>query len=43
MELLALPSLTKSEQYIVVNILLLTLTYFKDAKPALISKVVVNP
>jgi murein L,D-transpeptidase YcbB/YkuD len=36
------PSLTKSEQYIVVNIPSFTLTYFKDAKPALISKVVVG-
>jgi murein L,D-transpeptidase YcbB/YkuD len=28
------PSLTKSEQYIVVNIPSFTLTYFKDAKPS---------
>jgi len=36
------PSLTKNEQYIVVNIPSFTLTYFKDGKPALISKVVVG-
>jgi murein L,D-transpeptidase YcbB/YkuD len=34
--------LTKNEQYIVVNIPSFTLTYFKDGKPALISKVVVG-
>ncbi|TDD94549.1 L,D-transpeptidase family protein [Flavobacterium cellulosilyticum] len=36
------PSLTKSKQFIVVNIPSFTLTYFKDGKPALVSKVVVG-
>ncbi len=36
------PSLIENEQYIVVNIPSFTLTYFKDSKPALISKVVVG-
>jgi murein L,D-transpeptidase YcbB/YkuD len=36
------PSLTKNEQYIVVNIPSFTLTYFKDGKAALTSKVVVG-
>ena len=36
------PSLTKAKQYIMVNIPSFTLTYFKDDKPALISKVVVG-
>lgn len=36
------PSLTQNEQYIVVNIPSFMLTYFKDGKPALTSKVVVG-
>ncbi|UQD55797.1 murein L,D-transpeptidase [Flavobacterium sp. K5-23] len=36
------PSITKNKQYIVVNIPSFTLTYFKDGKPALISRVVVG-
>jgi murein L,D-transpeptidase YcbB/YkuD len=36
------PSLVENEQYIVVNIPSFTLTYFKDSKLALISKVVVG-
>jgi murein L,D-transpeptidase YcbB/YkuD len=36
------PSLTKNEQYIMVNIPSFTLTYVKDGKPVLISKVVVG-
>ncbi|WP_369765812.1 murein L,D-transpeptidase [Flavobacterium sp. WC2429] len=36
------PSLTKNKRYIVVNIPSFTLTFFKDGKPALISKVVVG-
>jgi murein L,D-transpeptidase YcbB/YkuD len=36
------PSLTKNEQYIVVNIPSFTLTFFKDGEPALVSKVVVG-
>jgi len=36
------PSLTKTSQFIVVNIPSFTLTYFKDGKPELVSKVVVG-
>lgn len=36
------PSLTKTEQSIVVNIPSFTLTYFKEGKPVLVSKVVVG-
>ena len=36
------PSLTKTSQYIVVNIPSFTLTFFKNGKPVLISKVVVG-
>lgn len=36
------PSLTKNEQYIMVNIPSFTLTYFKDGKAVLTSKVVVG-
>ncbi|WP_291098748.1 MULTISPECIES: L,D-transpeptidase family protein [unclassified Flavobacterium] len=36
------PSLTKSKQFIVVNIPSFKLTFFKDGKPELISKVVVG-
>lgn len=36
------PSLTKTKQYIVVNIPAFALTYFKDGKPTLVSKVVVG-
>ncbi|WP_369752979.1 murein L,D-transpeptidase [Flavobacterium sp. WC2409] len=36
------PSLTQNKRYIIVNIPSFTLTFFKDGKPALISKVVVG-
>jgi len=36
------PSLTKNQRYIVVNIPSFTLTFFKDGRPDLISKVVVG-
>lgn len=36
------PTLTKNKQYIVVNIPAFTLTFFKEGKPELVSKVVVG-